>query len=80
MKTTGVLRSVDELGRIVIPISMRNTLGISEREKLEISLEGSRIVIQKYEPSCVFCGSETDILLYGGKRVCRSCAKELGNL
>lgn len=80
MKTTGVLRSVDELGRIVLPISMRNTLGISEREKLEISLEGSRIVIQKYEPACIFCGSEQGILVFGGKRICRACADGIGQL
>lgn len=80
MKTTGVLRTVDELGRIVIPKSMRQGLEIAERDQLEISMEGSRIILQKYEPACIFCGSDQDIILFGGKRVCRGCVQQMGEI
>ena len=57
MKSTGITRKVDELGRIVLPIEMRRTLDIAERDELEIFVENDRIVLQKYEPSCIFCTS-----------------------
>ena len=55
MKGTGIVRKVDELGRIVLPIELRRTLGINERDAIEIFVEGQRVILQKYEPSCVFC-------------------------
>lgn len=77
MKTTGVVREIDTLGRIVIPKEMRETVGIEPRDALEISLEGSRIVMTKHFNSCIFCQSTEDTLLYQGKLVCRSCLSEL---
>ena len=57
MKSTGIVRKVDELGRIVLPIELRRTLDIDVKDALEIYVEGSQIILKKYEPACVFCGS-----------------------
>lgn len=80
MKSTGILRCVDELGRIVIPKSMRINLDIAERDQVEIFVEGERIILQKYDPSCVFCGNTQDIVFYNGKRICSNCIKSLKSL
>ena len=77
MKSTGILKSVDELGRIVLPKKMRETLDIDIRDKVEIFVEGDCIILKKYVPTCVFCDSDQDILLFGGKRLCRSCLNAL---
>lgn len=77
MKSTGIIRKVDELGRIVLPIEMRRTLEIGERDELEIFVENDRIVLQKYEPSCVFCTSSQGLTLFRGKNVCRDCIEKL---
>jgi transcriptional pleiotropic regulator of transition state genes len=73
MKSTGVVRKVDELGRVVIPIELRRTLGIEEKDALEIYVDDEKIILKKYEPGCVFCGNARDIQLYRGKLVCRDC-------
>lgn len=73
MKATGVVKKVDELGRVVVPIEIRRTLGIGERDAVEIYVDGGNIVLKKYEPGCVFCGEAKDVLLHRGKRVCRGC-------
>lgn len=78
MKSTGIIRRVDELGRIVLPIELRRTLDIAERDELEIYMESDRIVLQKYEPSCVFCASSHGLTTYRGKNVCRECIRSLG--
>ena len=77
MKSTGIIRKVDELGRIVLPIEIRRTLDIAERDELEIYMDGDRIVLQKYEPSCVFCSSSNELTNYRGKNVCRECIKSM---
>lgn len=77
MKSTGIIRRVDELGRIVLPIELRRNLDIEERDPIEIFLEGDRIILQKYEPACLFCGSSNDLTQYRGKNVCRACARNL---
>ncbi len=77
MKSTGIVRRVDELGRIVLPIELRRTLDIAERDPLEIYVEGSAIVLKKYRPTCVFCDSVKDISVYREKNVCARCMKEL---
>ncbi|MBQ6430744.1 MAG: AbrB/MazE/SpoVT family DNA-binding domain-containing protein [Oscillospiraceae bacterium] len=77
MKSTGIVRRVDELGRVVLPIELRRTLEIEERDQLEIMLEDDRIVLRKYQPTCVFCGAEADLLEYRGKRICGKCLKEI---
>ncbi len=77
MKSTGILRSVDELGRIVLPKSMRQNLEISERDQLEIYTEGDRIILRKHQPSCVFCEGSENVVIFNGKRVCAACLEEL---
>lgn len=74
MKSTGIVRKVDELGRVVIPIELRRTLGIEEKDALEIYVDSEKIILKKYEPACIFCGNATDVQHYRGKLVCRDCA------
>ena len=80
MKATGIVRKVDELGRIVLPIELRRTLGIEERDALEIYVEGNTVILRKYQPSCVFCDSADDVVNFKGKNICRKCLKEMGKL
>ena len=80
MKSTGIVRKVDELGRIVIPIELRRTLDIEEKDSLEIYMNESTIVLKKYEPSCVFCDSSKDVVTYNGKNVCHKCIETLKTL
>jgi len=80
MKSTGIVRRVDELGRIVLPIEMRRTLDIGEKDALEIYVEGSSVILKKYKPSCIFCDASKDISEFKGKNVCPKCLKELKEL
>ena len=80
MKSTGIIRKVDDLGRIVLPIELRRTLDIVERDELEIYMENDQIVLRKYEPSCVFCGADRRLVSYAGKNICRDCVKEMAEL
>ena len=77
MKSTGIIRKVDDLGRIVLPIELRRTLDIAERDELEIFMEDDRIVLKKYEPACVFCSSEQGLISHRGKNVCQECARKI---
>ncbi len=77
MKTVGIIRKVDELGRVVLPVEMRRTLGIEERDPLEISLEGEVVVLRKVQSTCVFCGGTKDLVELNGKYVCFDCRKEI---
>lgn len=77
MKSTGVVRKVDELGRIVIPIELRRTMDIEEKDALEIFVDGERIILKKYEPACIFCGNAEDVVNYKGKNICNSCLNML---
>ena len=77
MKATGIVRKVDELGRIVLPIELRRTLEIAERDSLEIYVEGSTIILKKYEPACIFCGDAKDVVNYKGRNICRTCLDEM---
>ena len=77
MKSTGIVRRVDELGRIVLPIELRRTLDIAEKDELEIFVDGSVIMLKKYEPSCVFGGAGREVVPFGGKNVCRDCIQRL---
>jgi len=77
MKSTGVVRKVDELGRIVLPIELRRTLDIAEKDALEIFVDGDKIVLRKYEPACIFCGNARDVVYYKGKNICKDCLDEL---
>ncbi|KUO52328.1 MAG: AbrB family transcriptional regulator [Desulfitibacter sp. BRH_c19] len=77
LKATGIVRKVDDLGRIVIPIELRRTLGIDEKDGLEIYVDSEKIVLKKYEPACVFCGSADNINNFKGKIVCSECASAM---
>lgn len=77
MKATGIVRKVDELGRVVLPVELRRTLSIEEKDSLEIFVDEETIVLKKYEPACVFCGNAKDVIVYKGKNICRECMKEL---
>jgi len=77
MKSTGIVRKVDELGRIVLPIELRRTLDIAEKDSLEIYVDEDTIILRKYQPACIFCDNARDILVYKGKNVCKDCIKSL---
>lgn len=80
MKATGIVRKVDELGRIVIPIELRNKLDIAIKDPIEIFVEGSSIILKKYEPNCIFCGNSKDLTSYKDKLVCSKCLTKLSDL
>ena len=77
MKSTGIIRKVDELGRIVLPIELRRTLDIAERDELEIFMENDRIILQKFAPACIFCGSSRNLVSFHRKNVCQSCINKM---
>ncbi|MBE6596566.1 MAG: AbrB/MazE/SpoVT family DNA-binding domain-containing protein [Ruminococcaceae bacterium] len=77
MKSTGIVRKVDELGRIVLPIEIRKVMGIKERDSLEIFTEADQIILQKYQPACIFCDNVDNIVFFNGKRICASCVEKL---
>lgn len=78
MKSTGIVRRVDELGRVVIPIELRNKFGITEKDPMEIYVDGSSIILKKYEPNCIFCGSSKKLIDYQGRLICEKCAEKIG--
>lgn len=77
VKSTGIVRKVDELGRIVIPIELRRNLDIEEKDSLEIYVEDDHIILKKYSPACSFCSNATGITVFKGKNICKSCLDEL---
>ena len=77
MKSTGIVRKVDELGRVVLPIELRRTLHIEDKDSIEIYVEDERIVLRKYEPSCIFCGNAAHVINFRGKKICRHCLTTL---
>ncbi|WNX86666.1 AbrB/MazE/SpoVT family DNA-binding domain-containing protein [Agathobaculum sp. NTUH-O15-33] len=77
MKATGIVRKVDELGRIVLPIELRRTLDIEVKDALEIYVDGSQIILKKYEPACIFCGNAKNVVRFHDKNLCRACMKEI---
>ncbi|MBE7038792.1 MAG: AbrB/MazE/SpoVT family DNA-binding domain-containing protein [Ruminococcaceae bacterium] len=79
LKSTGIVRQVDELGRITLPIELRRTLDINEKDSLEIFVETNTIVLKKYEPSCMFCGNARNITTYKERNICLECLEELKN-
>ena len=80
MKTTEVIRQLDALGRIVLPIELRRTLGIGSKDMVEILVEGNSVILRKYETSCLFCGGTRGLTHFRDKVICSSCMKELKNL
>ena len=80
MKSTGMVRKVDELGRVVLPAEIRKSMDINIRDSLEIFTDGGRIVLQKYQPACIFCGDADEVVFFGDKRICRACLEKLKGL
>ena len=77
MKATGIIRKIDELGRVVLPIELRRTLDICEKDALEIYTESDMIILKKYQPACIFCNDATDVVQIEGKNVCKKCLKKM---
>lgn len=77
MKSTGMVRKVDELGRIVLPAELRQSMDINVRDALEIFTEEGRIILQKYQPACIFCNNADQVVYFNGKRICASCLEQL---
>ena len=77
MKSTGIVRKVDELGRIVLPIELRHTLDISAKDSLEIYVDGNAIILRKYQSACIFCDNAKNVINYKGKIVCQNCVNDL---
>ncbi len=77
MKSTGIVRRLDELGRIVLPIELRRTLDLAEKDAVEIYVEGDCIILRKYQPNCLFCGETKHLAEYKGRQVCQKCIRLL---
>lgn len=80
MKATGVVRKVDELGRIVIPMELRRTLGIDIKDPLEIYVDGDQVILKKYEPTCLFCGEGNEVRNFNSKNIYPSCIKSISKI
>jgi transcriptional pleiotropic regulator of transition state genes len=77
MKSTGIVRNIDELGRIVVPKEIRRKLGIANTDPVEIYVEGDKIILTKYLPVCHFCSGSENVVEYKGKKICKACIDEL---
>lgn len=80
MKSTGIVRKMDDLGRIVLPIELRSKLDIGPKDPIEIFTDGDKIILKKYQPCCILCGSTSDNVLLNEKRVCKICIEKLNIL
>jgi len=79
LKSTGIARPVDSLGRVVLPKELRDVMGIQKGDPLEIFVESDRVILRKFIHNCVFCGEGSDVQYYNGQAVCRQCAGDLSN-
>ncbi len=77
MKSTGIVRKVDELGRIVVPMELRKTMDIKEKDPIEIFTDGDSIILRKFSDSCIFCGNNEDAVRFEGKIICKGCLSKL---
>ena len=77
MKSTGVVRKIDELGRIVLPSELRRVFGIHEGDELEISVDGERVILQKRHDVCVFCGGDGPSIEFKTRRICDDCLTDM---
>lgn len=80
MKSTGITRQIDELGRFVLPIEIRRSLDIKEKDSLEIYTEEGRVILQKYRPACFFCSNADELIIFEGTRICKECLTKLKKL
>ena len=77
MKATGIVRRIDELGRVVLPIELRRTMNLEVRDPVEIFMDGDAIILRKYEAACIFCGGSRQLATFRGKPVCGDCLSQL---
>lgn len=77
MKSTGIVRKIDGLGRIVLPIELRKHMDIATGDDIEIFVEGGSVILQKYSPSCLFCNSKEDLTEFCDKNICAACRRKL---
>ncbi len=77
MKSLGIVRKVDELGRIVLPKEIRTSFELESGDGVEIFVDKDKIILQKYAPYCTFCGEANDVVMFKNKRICRACLEEL---
>jgi transcriptional pleiotropic regulator of transition state genes len=80
MKALYIIRKVDELGRVVLPMELRRDLGISERDALEFFVEDDKIILKKYEPACMFCRNVIDVVVFEGRNICRKCIQKIATI
>ena len=80
MKSTGTVKKIDELGRIVLPKNIRIPMGIETGDAVEIFTDGDRIILQKFQSSCIFCGEAEEVVYYNGKRICSACVENIKNI
>ena len=80
IKSTGIIRKVDPLGRIVLPMELRNKLGVMEKDPIEILVDGSSIILRKYNPNCIFCGNSKNLYEYNNKLICSKCKEKINKL
>ncbi len=80
MKSTGIVRKVDALGRVVLPIELRRVLEIEEKDSIEIYVDANSIVLKKYNPTCIFCNSQEEVVDFKEKKICKNCLKEIGKI
>ncbi|HVD65259.1 MAG TPA: AbrB/MazE/SpoVT family DNA-binding domain-containing protein [Gaiellaceae bacterium] len=76
---TGIIRHIDDLGRIVIPIEIRKRFALGEKDPLEISVKDDVILLSKPQTVCVFCGKRSALRKHRGRAVCQSCVSELAS-
>jgi len=78
MKSTSIVRKIDDLGRLVIPNELRKTMHLNKKDPMEIFVDGDKIILSKYEPTCIFCGSMDDNIEFEGRNVCQECIEKMG--
>ncbi|MGM0409671.1 MAG: AbrB/MazE/SpoVT family DNA-binding domain-containing protein [Bacillota bacterium] len=80
MKSTGIVRKIDDLGRMVIPIELRQTMNINKKDPMEIYVDEDKIILKKYEPACIFCGNADDTVDFKGRTICEDCLENMQDL
>jgi len=80
MKATGIVRRLDELGRVVLPIELRKVMHIKERDALEVFVSGDSIILKKYEPACIFTDESDDLIEYKGRKISKKAIEEMATL
>ena len=80
MKSTGIVRKIDDLGRMVIPIELRQTMNINKKDPMEIYVDEDKIILKKYEPACIFCGNADNTIEFKGRTICEDCLENMQDI